>query len=183
MLLLGIVAQLHLAVLDGTDGADDVGKNGVGGIGHDAVVLCSVGHIIDVMGQKDEIVGIPHIQRLHRLLEEFQAQSLVLQVSIPKVREQTVLLPFRHLPGGKADVQQVSAQSAGQGFFQQAEILLRLLLMQDAQRLVQIGNNLFSGVDITTIHMADKRLFRMKAAAQLADFSSVHVAPRILGNH
>ena len=71
------------------------------------------------------------------------------------------------LLGGEYDVDEVFSQRTGQFLLQKAQILLGLLLRHHAQGFVQIGNDLFTAVDIASINTADGAFFRAKTAPQL----------------
>ena len=172
LVVAGEVAQLRLALLYRTDAADKVGEHGVRAV--HGVVFGPVGHVVDVVSQQDQVVALLQLQGADELLIKTLPQGAVLQLAVPKGGEQPVLLAVRHLPGGEHDVDQVPAQSAGQGLLQQAQVLLRLLLGHGAQGRVQIGDDLPAAVDITSVDAADGALLRLEPAAQLADFLLIH---------
>ena len=78
-----------------------------------------------------------------------------------------MLVAVRHLGGGKHDVDEVPAQGAGQGLFQQVQIHLLLLLGQQAQRRVHIGDDLAAAADIATVYLADGGAVRLEPPPQL----------------
>ena len=167
-------AQLHLALLHRADAADDVGEHLVRGVGLELVVLPPAGHVVGVVGQEDQVAAVPHIQALDDLLIKGLPGLAVLEAGGAQGGEQLVLGAVRHLLGGEHDVHLVLAQGAGQGLFQQAQVLLRLLLGHGAQGLGQIGNDLLAGVDVAAVDVGDGAFIRAEAAAQLAQFFLIH---------
>ena len=93
---------------------------------------------------------------------------------LPQGHEQLVLLPFRHLAGGKFDVHQVLPQGARQGALEDAQEFLALLLAHQGQGLVELGHDLSQLVDIAAPHMGDAGLIGAKTAADLRNFFFVH---------
>ena len=172
LVLSGEVAQLQLAVLHGTDAAEDVSVYGVG-ISR-LVVPGPSGHVVGVIGQQDHVVGVPHIQGVDDLPVELLPDLSALQLRLPQGGEQTVLVTVHHLLGGKNHIYQVSAQGAGHGLFQKAQVFIRLLLAHPAQGFVQIGDDLLVSVDVAAVDALDGALVRAEAAAQLAQFFLVH---------
>lgn len=59
------------------------------------------------------------------------------------------------------------AQGAGQGLFQQVQIHLLLLLGQQAQRRVHIGDDLAAAADIAAVYLADGGAVRLEPPPQL----------------
>ena len=85
-----------------------------------------------------------------------------------------MLVAVRHLLGGEHQVKQVLSQLAGEGFFQQGEILLRLLLGHEGQGLVQVGDNLPAGIHIAAVNALHGVFLRLPPAAQLGHFFCIH---------
>ena len=133
-----------------------------------------MGDIVAVTGQKQQVTAVPHIQTIDHLAVKGLTSLVVLQLRIPQCGEQAVLLAVGHLLGGEYDVDEVFSQRTGQSLLQKAQILLGLLLRHHAQGFVQIGNDLFTAVDIASINTADGAFFRAKTAPQLIDFFLVH---------
>lgn len=102
------------------------------------------------------------------------AGLVVLKLGIPQCGEQAVFLTVHYLLSGEYDINEVFPQGTGQSLLQKAQILLGLLLRHHAQGFVQIGNDLFTAVDIASINTADGAFFRAKTAPQLIDFFLVH---------
>ena len=169
------VAQLHFAALDRADAAEDVLEDLIGGVGLERAVAAPVGHVVGIVGQKDEVVALPHVQRLDDLLIEGGAGAGVLQGGGAQGGEEAVLVAVRHLLGGEDDVQQIAAQRAGEGLFQEAEVFFRLLFGHQGQRLVQVGDDLLAGaVDVTAVNPADGGLVQPEPAAQFRNFFLIH---------
>ena len=168
------VSQLRRPILHRADAADEVAEHLFAGIPVYLAVLAPVGHIIGVGPQQDQIVVLPHVQGADDLLVKGIPGLRVLQLGRPQGGEQAVLLAVRHLLGGKHDVNQVPAQGAGQGLFQQAQVFFRLLLGHEAQGLVDIGDDLAAAVHIAAVNTADGALLRPEPAAQLTQLSLVH---------
>ena len=85
-----------------------------------------------------------------------------------------MLIAVRHLLGGEHDVDEVPAQRAGQGLFQQGQVFLRLLLGHPVQGLVQVGDDLLLTVHIAAVDVADGVFAQLEAAFQLADLFLIH---------
>jgi len=98
------------------------------------------------------------------------------ELGLPQGREEAVLVAVGHLPGGEDDVDQLLSQGPGQGLFEEAQVLLRLLLGHGPQGLVQIGDDFPAGaVDIAAVNPADGGFLRAEAAAQLAKLFLIHM--------
>ena len=119
LVLPGAVAQLQLAVPHRADAAHDVGEHGIARIRLHFIILAPVGHIVGVMGQQDEVIALPHVQAVDDRLIKLLPHLTVLQPGIPQGHESAMFVAVRHLLGREHDVDEVPAQSAGQGLFQQ----------------------------------------------------------------
>ena len=119
LVLPGEVAQLHLALLHRADGADNVGEDGVRRVLLGLAVRVPVGDVVGVVGEEDKVVDIPHVQAVDDLLVEGLPGLQVLQGAAAQGGEQFVLLALHNLFGGENDVNQVLAQAAGEGLFQE----------------------------------------------------------------
>ena len=119
LVLPGAVAQFQPAVLHRADAAHDIGEHGIALVSAVLTVLTPVGHIIGVMSQQDEIIAIPHVQAVDNRLIKLLPHLNLLQLGIPQGHEAAVFVAVRHLLGGEHDVDEVPAQRAGQGLFQQ----------------------------------------------------------------
>ena len=117
LVVAGEKAQLGLALLDGADAAEKVGKDLIRGIPHHGIVLCAAGHIVVVVNQQDQVAAFLQLQRVDHLPVECLPDLPVLQLGVPQGHEQAVFLTVRHLLGGKHQVDQVAAQRTGQGLF------------------------------------------------------------------
>ena len=113
------VAQLQFAVLHRAHTAHNVGEHRVALIRAILAVFASVGHIVGVVGQQDQIIALSHVQAVDDRLIEFLPHLAVLQPGVPQSHEAAVLIAVRHLLGGEHDVDEVPAQGPGQGLFQQ----------------------------------------------------------------
>ena len=67
LIVAGEKAQLGLALLDGTNTAEKVGKDLVRGIPHHGIILCAAGHIVVVVNQQDQIAAFLQLQRVDHL--------------------------------------------------------------------------------------------------------------------
>lgn len=103
-----------------------------------------------------------------------ELETALSKLGIPQCGEQAVFLTVHYLLSGEYDINEVFPQGTGQSLLQKAQILLGLLLRHHAQGFVQIGNDLFTAVDIASINTADGAFFRAKTAPQLIDFFLVH---------
>ena len=170
----GEVSQFHLALLDGAHHTDDVGEHLIRGIRLQGIILAPMGDIVAVTGQEQQVTAVPHVQTVNYLVVKGLAGLVVLKLGIPQCGEQAVFLTVHYLLSGEYDINEVFPQGAGQSLLQKAQILLGLLLRHHAQGFVQIGNDLFTAVDIASINTADGAFFRAKTAPQLIDFFLVH---------
>ena len=175
----GVVVQLRLAQLQRADAAQNIGKHLLRGVLPLLAVSVLVGHIICIVGQQEQIAAA-HVQALDYLLVKGLPDRTVLQLAGAQLHEEAVLLAVHHLLGGKDNVDQVFAQRPGQRLFQKAQIFFRLLLGHDAQGFVQIGDNLFVGVDQAAVNPADRVFLRPPPAAQLTDFFQIHGVPHFV---
>ena len=105
---------------------------------------------------------------------EFVSDLAVLEFRIPQGHQEAVFVAVHDLLVGKGNVDQVSSQAPGEGFFQEAQIFFRLLLGHIAQGFVQVGNHVPAAVDITAVNTAYGVLFRPETAAKLANFFQIH---------
>ena len=126
------------------------------------------------MGQQDDIVVLPWLQRLDDLLIKRTPQSLILQLGFPQVPQETVFFPFGYLPGFKFQVNQIPPRRAGHGFFQQIQIAFRLVLGNQGQGLVQFGDNLPLRADITAPDPSNGVAIGAETAAQFAQLFLIH---------
>ena len=172
LVLPGEVAQLRLAVLHRTHAAEDAAVH-VLRIPRLAVPA-PAGHVVGVIGHEDQVVALPHVQALDDPLVELLADLAVFQLRLPQSRQEPVLVAVHHLLGGEHHVDEIFAQSPGQGLFQQAQVLLRLLQGHPAQGLVQVGDDLPLCVDITAVDAAHGAPVRLETAAQLPQFLLIH---------
>ena len=127
-----------------------------------------------VICQQNQIVHVLHIQRRGDLLIKGPAQRSVLQLARAQVRQQAMLLAVHDLLRGKGDVDQILIQRPGERLAQQLQILFRLLLRHQTQRLIQLGDDLTGAVDETAVNMSDRVLLRLPPAAQLTQFLLIH---------
>ena len=118
LVVAGEVVQLRLAHFQGADAAQKIGEHLL------AVLVLAVtapaGDVVDVAGQKEEVVGPLQLQAVDDLLIEGLARLPVLQPAVPQGGEQAVLLAVHDLLGGEDDVDEVFPQGPGQGLFQKA---------------------------------------------------------------
>ena len=168
------ISQLYLALLDGAHNTDDVGEHLIRGIRLQGIILAPMGNIVAVTGQEQQVTAVPHVQTVNYLAVKGLAGLVVLKLGIPQCGEQAVFLTVHYLLSGEYDINEVFPKRAGQSLLQKAQILLGLLLRHHAQGFVQIGNDLFTAVDIASINTADGAFFRAKTAPQLIDFFLVH---------
>ena len=173
----GEEAQGRFPVLHRADGADQVGEDLIGGVWLQVVILAAVGHVVGVVGQENEIVAVAHVQGLDHPLEEGLPGGSILEGGLPQGHQKPVLLAVRYLLGGEHDIHQVFPQGAGNGLFQEPQILLGLLLGHKAHRLIQVGDDLPVRIDIAAVDPADSVLVWPETAAQLADFLLDHGIP------
>ena len=142
-------------------------------------VLGLEGHVIGIVGQQHQVVAVIHIQRLDDLIVERLAHGRVLELGFPQRHEQLVFGAVHDLLGGEYDVDQIFPLCAGKGFFEKAEIFFGFLRRHGGEGFIQIGDDLFFGVDVAAIDMADGIFVRAEPAAQLADFFAIHTIPRL----
>ena len=128
-LFLRRIAQLRLALLHRADAADKIPVGISSAVLVKLPILAVMGHIIDIKGHEDEIIALLHVEIVHNAAAKFLSQGGVLQLGFAKLAEELVLLPVHDLLGGKADVQQVFAQSAGEPLFQKAQVFFRKLFI------------------------------------------------------
>jgi len=138
------------------------------------IILTPMGNIVAVTDQEQQVTAVPHVQTIDHLAVKGLTSLVVLQLGIPQCGEQAVFLTVHYLLSGEYDINEVFPKRAGQSLLQKAQILLGLLLRHHAQGFVQIGNDLFTAVDIASINTADGAFFRAKTAPQLIDFFLVH---------
>ena len=168
------VPQLRRPVLHRADAADEVAEHLLAGVPVHLAVPAPVGHVVGIGAQQDQVVALPHVQGLDDPLVKGLPGLRVLQLGVPQGGEEPVLLAVRHLLGGEHDVDEIPAQGARQGFFQQAQVFFRLLLGGHAQGLVDVGDDLAAAVHIAAVYAADGALLRPEPAAQLTQLSLVH---------
>ena len=167
------VAESRLGLLDGADAAQDVGVDFCGAILQFLPVLSFVRHIVGIVDQEDQIVGL-QLHCSNDLLEKFLHCLLVLELRIAQGHEQLVLCPAYHLLGLKGDVQQVLAQGPRQSLFQQAQDLLILLLGHDSKRLVKLRDDLPVLIHIAPTYVGNAAPVLPEAPAELRHFFFVH---------
>ena len=170
----GVVAQPRLALLHRAHRAEDVGEHPVPVLQAGAV-LGLYRHVVGVVGQQQQVAAL-QVQGLHGLLVKGLAGLPVLQARLPQGHQQFVLLAVHHLLGGEHQVDEMLPQPSGEGFLQQGEVLLRLLLGQHGQGLVQIGDELPPLVDKAPVDAAHRVFLRLPPAAQLRDLFRIHRA-------
>ena len=85
-----------------------------------------------------------------------------------------MLLSVDHLLGGKGDVDQILAHSAGQDFAQQGQKFFALFRVQHGQRLVKLGDDLPVLIDIAAAYMGNTAAVWPDAPPQLANFFFIH---------
>lgn len=128
----GEISQGRLAFLRQAGAADDIGEHRVGGVLLHLAVHSSIWDVVGVMNQQDQVVAAVKVQGGDRLVIERLPDGAALQLGVPERRQQPVLLAA-HLSGGKYNIDQVSPQHAGEGFFQESQIEFRLLLRHDSK--------------------------------------------------
>ena len=126
------------------------------------------------MGQEDHIAAVLHVNGIDHAAVKGVSQLLVLQLRLSQGGEQPVLVAVHDLLCGKGDVNQVLPQRPGQGLFQQLQVFFRLLLAEQAHRLVYGGNDLPAAVDVAAVNMADAAPVQPDAAAYFIQFSLIH---------
>ena len=85
-----------------------------------------------------------------------------------------MLVAAGHLRRGKFDVDEVSAQPAGQGLFQQPQVHLLLLLGHESHGFVDIGDDLAAAVDVAAVDTADGIFIQLEAPAYLVELFLIH---------
>ena len=86
-----------------------------------------------------------------------------------------MFIAVHYLLGREYDVDQVFTQRAGQDFFQKAQILFCLVLIYEAQRFLQVGDDpIATAAHKAAVDMAAGVLIRPPAATQFVDFFLVH---------
>ena len=123
--------------------------------------------IVGVGGQEDEIAALAHVDGVDDPAVQALPGIGVLELRLPQGLEQPVLIAVRHLPGGELNVDQVPAQGAGQTLFQQIQVHLLLLLGQQPQGGVYIGDDLAAAADIAAVYLADGGAVRLEPPPQL----------------
>ena len=125
----------------------------------------AIGHVVGIMGQQDDIVGV-HGQGLGDGLKQRAHRLVVLQRRTAQRREQAVLCTVGHLLGPEGDIQQVFAQRTGKCALEQRHVFLCLLLGGQRHGLVKGGDDFPVIVDIAAPHMGDIALIRPEPAAE-----------------
>ena len=155
LLVLVAVLQSQGGVLHRADGAHEIPEHRVRPVGHLLIVPAAVRHVVGVGGQEDEIAALAHVDGVDDPAVQALPGVGVLELRLPQGLEQPVLIAVRHLPGGELNVDQVPAQGAGQTLFQQIQVHLLLLLGQQPQGGVYIGDDLAAAADIAAVYLAD----------------------------
>ena len=106
------------------------------------VVLAAVRHVVSVGGEQDEIVRLAHVDALDDLAAEHLARGRVFQLRLAQGLQKAVLVAVGHLLRGKDHIDEVFAQRAGEGFLEQRQVHLLLLLAHEAHRGVDPGDDL-----------------------------------------
>ena len=161
------VLQGQGGVLHRADGAHEIAEHRLRGVGDLQIVPAAMGHVIGVGGQQNQIAALAHVDGVDDPAVQALPGIGVLELRLPQGLEQPVLSAVRHLGGGKHDVDEGPAQGAGQGLFQQVQIHLLLLLGQQAQRRVHIGDDLAAAADIAAVYLADGGAVRLEPPPQL----------------
>lgn len=98
------------------------------------IVLAAVRHVVSVGGEQDEIVRLAHVDALDDLAAECLARGRVFQLCLAQGLQKAVFVAVGHLLRGKDHVDEVFAQRAGEGFFEERQVHLLLLLAHEAHR-------------------------------------------------
>ena len=90
-------SQLRLLRLDRADGTDKVREHLVRGICIHLVVFVPMGNVIGIIGQKNQIVALLHVQGFDDLLIECLPQLPVLQRTCTQIHQKLMFLTVHHL--------------------------------------------------------------------------------------
>ena len=161
------VLQGQGGILHRAYGAHEIPEHRLRCVGDLLIVPAAMGHVIGIGGQQNQIAALAHVDGVDDPAVQALPGVGVLQLRLAQGLQQAVLVAVRHLGGGKHDVDEVPAQGAGQGLFQQVQIHLLLLLGQQAQRRVHIGDDLAAAADIAAVYLADGGAVRLEPPPQL----------------
>ena len=168
------VFQLQRGSLYGADTAHEVLVHRVRPLGKRLVVPALIGHVVGVGGQQNKIVGLAHVHGVDDAPVQRLAGILIPGIRLTDGLQQAVLVAVGHLCGGKLDVEEISAQRAGQSFFHKAQIHLLFLLGHESHGGVNIRNDLLVAVDVAAVDFVDGASVRLEAPAYFVEFFLVH---------
>ena len=169
-----VVFQLQRRGFYRADAAQKVLEHRVGAVGKHLVVAALIGHIVGVGSQQDEIVGLAHVHGVDDAAVQGLPGVLILRAALPHGLKQAVLVAAGHLRRGKFDIDEVSAQPAGQSLFQQPQVHLLLLLGHESHGFVDIGDDLAAAVDVAAVDTADGIFIQLEAPAYLVELFLIH---------
>ena len=130
--------------------------------------------VIDIVSHQDQVVLIFHVQVVDDAAVKLLPQGGICQLALAQGGKQSVFFTVHNLLRGKGNIQQVFPQRAGKGLLQQTEVLLDLFLAEQAQRLVDGGNDFLVCIDIASIDMMDGVVVRTNTPADLTEFFLIH---------
>ena len=172
-----IIPQLQCRCLHRADGANEIPVHRVPRVRLKFIVPALVGYIVGVRSQQDQVVGLSHVQCVDQPTAEILPGGRVLQLRLPHGLQQAMLVTVRYLRRGKCDIHQVLAQGPGEGLFQKAQIHFLLLLLHEAHRGVDPGNDLLIAVDIAAKDLGNAVFIQLEAPADLVEFFLIHGYP------
>ena len=167
----GSLRELHRA-----DAAKHIAENLAGLLRIPLAVPAAVGHVIGVIGQKDEIVAL-YLQGSDGLFVKTAAGGGVVKLGAAQRHKQAVLVAVRHLGGSELNIHQVLPQLAGEGLAQRGEEHLPLLLPQHGHGLLKLREDLPPLIHITAIDPGNIAFIGAKPSSQLRDFFFCHKKP------
>ena len=167
------IVQVGLCLLHGADGADHEGIAFLTLVLLERIVLALEGHVIGLAAQEDQVIVLEG-DGVDDLLVEAPPQLVILQLAVSQVHQQLMLRGACHLGRLKGDVDQILAQTAGQGPLQEGKVLFSFVLRHDAQGLAELGDNLLLAIDVAAIDIRHITAVPAQVPPDLADFLIIH---------
>ena len=166
-LLSRVIAKTWLRLLDGADGANQIGELGVAGIRMEAAVLSPEGDVVDIRRQQDQIADLRQTEAACNFFKQAVARVGVGQTLPQQFHQQSVFFSALDLSGRKAQLGERPAQGPGDALAQQLQIFFLLRNGKQGQRLVKLREDLTQGTHIAAEDMGDGCAVGTKTPPQL----------------
>ena len=143
MAVVGIIPQLRLAVLHGTDGAEHIVEHGIGAFIQKIIVLGLLRNVVGIRAQQNQPVHLLGIQTCDDFLIQLVPHFLILAGVLAHIVQELVVFAAGDLLVGELQTQKILAQRSAKRSPEQRHELFQLNLRHQSHGFVEFCNDFF----------------------------------------